>query len=66
MRAKSSDPFFNKTKGKGGIFPWITNEPGTYAEVPMLSSFDFLTEGEKFTPIGNVFSLSKFLYPKRK
>ena len=25
-------------KGKGGIFPWVTNEPGTYAELPSLSS----------------------------
>ena len=24
-------------KGKGGFFPWVVNEPGTYAEVPMLS-----------------------------
>mmetsp|Transcript_64661 Transcript_64661/g.107434 ORF Transcript_64661/g.107434 Transcript_64661/m.107434 type:complete len:124 (+) Transcript_64661:42-413(+) len=53
------------TKGKGGIFPWVTNEPGTYAELPMLSSFDFVGgDGEKFTAGAPVFALSKFLYPK--
>jgi len=30
------------TEGKGGIFPWVTNEPGTYAKVAKLSSFNFL------------------------
>ena len=35
-----------------------------YAEVPMLSSFDFTgSDGDKFTAGANVFRLSKFLYP---
>jgi len=37
----SNDPFFNKTRGKGGIFPWITNEEGTYAKPLQLSAIDF-------------------------
>merc|ERR1719310_1008411 len=31
-------------KGKGGIFPWITNEAGTYANVVSLSSVDFTSD----------------------
>merc|ERR1711920_800410 len=51
--------------GKGGIFPWVTNAPGTYAEVAKLSSFDFTGgDGAKFTAGAGVFGLSKFLYPK--
>eukprot|EP00308_Calcidiscus_leptoporus_P023349 CAMPEP_0119353760 /NCGR_PEP_ID=MMETSP1334-20130426/2859_1 /TAXON_ID=127549 /ORGANISM="Calcidiscus leptoporus, Strain RCC1130" /LENGTH=157 /DNA_ID=CAMNT_0007367127 /DNA_START=60 /DNA_END=533 /DNA_ORIENTATION=- len=50
--------------GKGGIFPWVTNTPGTYAEVAKLSSFDFTGgDGAKFTAGAGVFGLSKFLYP---
>merc|ERR1719331_1029150 len=30
--------------GKGGIFPWITNEPGTYGKPLMLSSIDFTSD----------------------
>merc|ERR1719330_2246495 len=50
-------------KGKGGIFPWITNEPGTYAEVPMLSQLVTEKNDELTGWGGDVFSLSKFLYP---
>ena len=41
IKKRSSDPFFNKTEGKGGLFPWIVNEKGSYAKPMMLSSFDF-------------------------
>merc|ERR1719198_1660420 len=30
------------TEGKGGILPWVTNTPGTYAKPLMLSSVNFL------------------------
>merc|ERR1719409_1774037 len=53
-------------KGKGGIFPWVTNEPGTYAEVSMLSSFDFLgDDGDKLVGWGFMPNSVKALYPKR-
>ena len=53
------------TKGKGGIFPWVTNQPGTYTELPMITSFDFLgSDGDKLTAGAGIFGLSKFLYPK--
>merc|ERR1719252_334122 len=32
----------SSTEGKGGIFPWVTNTPGTYAKPLMLSSVNFL------------------------
>merc|ERR1719446_1535115 len=51
-------------KGKGGVFPWIVNEPGTYAEDPMLSGL-FVEKTDELTGWGgDAFSLSKFLYPK--
>merc|ERR1719331_3065543 len=52
--------------GKGGIFPWITNEPGTYGKPLMLSSIDFTSDagdawiGWGFMPQ----SVKKTLYPK--
>merc|ERR1711918_140963 len=53
-------------KGKGGIFPWVTNEPGTYAEVVSLSSFDFLgDDGDKLVGWGFMPKSVKALYPKR-
>merc|ERR1719409_2128496 len=53
-------------KGKGGIFPGVTNEPGTYAEVAMLSSFDFLgDDGDKLVGWGFMPNSVKALYPKR-
>jgi hypothetical protein len=44
VRTRSSDPFFNKTEGKGGIFPWIVNKKGTYAKPLTLSSIDFTSD----------------------
>jgi hypothetical protein len=44
VKRRSSDPFFNKTAGKGGIFPWIVTEPGTYAKPLNLSSIDFTSD----------------------
>merc|ERR1719487_1539941 len=50
-------------KGKGGIFPWIKNEPGTYAEVAMLSSFDFTgDDGDKLIGWGFMPKSVKALY----
>merc|ERR1711990_920014 len=54
-------------KGKGGIFPWITNEPGTYGKPLMLSAVDFTTTaGDKFIGWGFVPASVKALYPKGK
>jgi len=54
-------------KGKGGIFPWVTNEPGTYAEVAMLSSFDFLgDDGDKFIGWGFMPNSVKNLYASKR
>jgi len=41
VKTRSTDPFYNKTEGKGGIFPWIVNEKGTYAKPLKLSALDF-------------------------
>merc|ERR1719152_195251 len=52
--------------GKGGIFPWITNEPGTYGKPLTLSAVDF-TSDESDAWIGWGFmpqSVKKTLYPK--
>merc|ERR1712216_169343 len=52
--------------GKGGIFPWITNEPGTYGKPLMLSAVDFTSDagdawiGWGFMPK----SVKNTLYPK--
>jgi len=52
--------------GKGGIFPWITNEPGTYGKPFMLSAVDFTSDdgdawiGWGFMPK----SVKDTLYPK--
>merc|ERR1719238_2389967 len=52
--------------GKGGIFPWITNEPGTYGKPVMLSAVDFTSDasdawiGWGFMPK----SVKNTLYPK--
>merc|ERR1719453_2460282 len=60
--SKGSSP-----KGKGGIFPWVTNEPGTYAEVAMLSSFDFLgDDGDKFIGWGFMPNSVKNLYNTKR
>jgi len=60
---KKSSKQSSSTKGKGGIFPWITNEPGTYAEVAMLSSFDFTgDDGDKWIGWGFMPNSVKSLY----
>lgn len=49
--------------GKGGIFPWITNKPGTYAKPLMLSSIDFLAdEGDDLVGWGFMPDSVKQLY----
>merc|ERR1719453_2181091 len=50
-------------KGKGGILPWVKNEPGTYAELPSLSSFDFTgDDGDKLVGWGGMPKSVKALY----
>merc|ERR1719460_2655198 len=52
-------------KGKGGIFPWITNEAGTYANVVSLSSVDFTSDqGDSWIGWGFMPKSVKALYPK--
>jgi len=63
---KSVSKSGSSPKGKGGIFPWVTNEPGTYAEVMNLSSMDFLgDDGDKLVGWGFMPNSVKALYPKR-
>merc|ERR1719379_1185846 len=52
--------------GKGGIFPWITNEPGTYGKPLTLSAVDFTSdEGDAWIGWGFMpQSVKKTLYPK--
>merc|ERR1719213_1211043 len=52
--------------GKGGIFPWITNEPGTYGKPLMLSAVDFTSdEGDAWIGWGFMpKSVKDSLYPK--
>jgi hypothetical protein len=60
---KSSSSGRNSRDGKGGIFPWITNEAGTYAKPLMLSSQDFLgADGDKWIGWGFVPNSVKKLY----
>merc|ERR1719231_588118 len=54
------------TEGKGGIFPWVTNEPGTYAKPLMLSSLDFLgADGDKWIGWGAMPDSVKKLYNRK-
>merc|ERR1719198_2575471 len=63
---KKSTPSGKSPVGKGGIFPWITNEPGTYGKPATLSSVDFTSDdgdawiGWGFMPK----SVKDTLYPK--
>merc|ERR1719460_1707814 len=63
---KKTKSFGKSPVGKGGIFPWITNEPGTYGKPLMLSSIDFTSDdgdawiGWGFMPK----SVKASLYPK--
>merc|ERR1740138_1875975 len=60
---KKSSGKKSSTEGKGGILPWVTNEPGTYAKVAMLSSFDFLgADGDKWIGWGAMPDSVKKLY----
>lgn len=63
-RRLKSGPIPGKSpKGKGGIFPWITNKPGTYAEPLRLSAIDFLSDdGDKWIGWGAMPSSVKKLY----
>ncbi|KAL1511306.1 hypothetical protein AB1Y20_006111 [Prymnesium parvum] len=64
--AAAPTPKGKSPKGKGGILPWVTNEPGTYAEVMNLSSFNFLgDDGDKLVGWGFMPKSVKKLYPKR-
>jgi len=61
-----SKPSGKSPVGKGGIFPWITNEPGTYGKPLTLSAVDFTSDdgdawiGWGFMPK----SVKDTLYPK--
>jgi len=44
VKVRASDPNFNKTKGKGGIFPWVVSEEGSYSKPLNLSSIDFTSD----------------------
>jgi len=49
--------------GKGGILPWVTNEPGTYAKPIMLSSINFLgDDGDDWVGWGFMPNSVKALY----
>merc|ERR1719199_667651 len=52
--------------GKGGIFPWITNTPGTYGKPLTLSAVDFTSdEGDAWIGWGFMpKSVKDTLYPK--
>jgi len=64
-KAPAKKSFGKSPKGKGGIFPWITNEPGTYAKVMSLSSVDFTgDDGDKWIGWGFMPKSVKALYPK--
>jgi len=53
----------SSAEGKGGILPWVTNTPGTYAKPLMLSSQDFLgADGDKWIGWGFVPASVKKLY----
>merc|ERR1719313_2609746 len=53
----------SSTEGKGGIFPWVTNQPGTYAKPLMLSSVNFLgDEGDSWIGWGFMPNSVKNLY----
>jgi len=52
-------------EGKGGILPWVTNSPGTYAKPLLLSSIDFTgDEGDAWVGWGFMPKSVKALYPK--
>lgn len=58
-----SGRYDGSARGKGGIFPWIQNEPGTYAKPLMLSRFDFTgDDGDKFVGWGGMPPSVKALY----
>merc|ERR1719231_757660 len=60
---KVSGPKGKSPKGKGGILPWVTNTPGTYAEPIMLSAVDFLgADGDKWIGWGAMPDSVKKLY----
>lgn len=55
--------FYNNTAGKGGIFPWIVNEKGSYSKPLMLSSIDFTSdEGDALVGWGAMPDSVKAIY----
>merc|ERR1719326_558488 len=67
-KAPVKKSFGKSPVGKGGIFPWITNEPGTYGKPLMLSAVDFTSdEGDAWIGWGFMpKSVKDSLYPKGK
>jgi hypothetical protein len=58
-----SGRYDGSARGKGGIFPWIQNEPGTYAKPLMLSRIDFTSDdGDRFVGWGGMPQSVKNLY----
>jgi hypothetical protein len=63
---RASDPTFNKTDGKGGFFPWIVNEKGSYSKPLVLSSIDFTSDqGDALIGWGAMQNSVKSLYNPR-
>ena len=64
--AKKSTKQSKSTEGKGGILPWVTNTPGTYAKPLMLSSVDFLgDDGDAWIGWGFMPDSVKKLYNRK-
>merc|ERR1719379_1692584 len=65
-KAAPKKSFGKSPVGKGGIFPWITNEPGTYGKPLTLSAVDFTSdEGDAWIGWGFMpKSVKDSLYPK--
>ncbi|KOO29061.1 hypothetical protein Ctob_001862 [Chrysochromulina tobinii] len=62
----SSGKRSSSTEGKGGIFPWVTNQPGTYAKQLFLSGVDFLgADGDKWIGWGAMPDSVKKLYNRK-
>jgi len=65
-KAPAKKSFGKSPEGKGGIFPWITNTPGTYGKPVKLSAVDFTSdEGDAWIGWGFMpKSVKNTLYPK--
>lgn len=56
----------SSTEGKGGILPWISNEPGTYGKPLTLAGVDFLgDDGDKWIGWGFMPNSVKKIYNRK-